>query len=163
VFTLLQPLLCLLPSATWDSGEIIFLKIAAIFFLVLLNGLFVASEFAIVKIRPSQLEALLEEKTPQAARARHIISHLDAYLSATQLGITLASLGLGWIGEPFLNSLFTPLLFSVGITSEKIIASCSLRWLLPSSPFFILSWVNSLQKLSPFENRFKQPCGSALF
>ncbi|MDH4470828.1 MAG: hemolysin family protein [Verrucomicrobiae bacterium] len=125
MFTLLQPLLCLLPSATWDSGEIIFLKIAAIFFLVLLNGLFVASEFAIVKIRPSQLEALLEEKTPQAARARHIISHLDAYLSATQLGITLASLGLGWIGEPFLNSLFTPLLFSVGITSEKIIASCS--------------------------------------
>ena len=110
---------------SWDSGEIIFLKIAAIFCLVFLNGLFVASEFAIVKIRPSQLEALLEQKTPQAKRARHIITHLDAYLSATQLGITLASLGLGWIGEPFLNSLLTPFLFSIGIASEKVIATVS--------------------------------------
>ena len=125
VLTRFQSLLLVIPSGSWDSGEIIFLKIATIFFLVFLNGLFVASEFAIVKIRPSQLEALIEEKNPRAGRARHIISHLDAYLSATQLGITLASLGLGWIGEPFLNSLFTPLFFSVGITSEKIITSCS--------------------------------------
>jgi CBS domain containing-hemolysin-like protein len=121
----LQPVVCLIPHASWDSGEVIFLKIAAIFLLVFLNGLFVASEFAIVKIRPSQVETLIEEKNTRAKRARHIISHLDAYLSATQLGITLASLGLGWIGEPFLNSLLTPLFFSVGITSEKIIASCS--------------------------------------
>ena len=128
MLTLLQPLASSLQpisASTWDSGEVIFFKIAAIFFLVFLNGLFVASEFAIVKIRPSQLEALIEEKNPRAKRARHIISHLDAYLSATQLGITLASLGLGWIGEPFLDSLLTPLFFSVGITSEKIITSCS--------------------------------------
>lgn len=120
-----QPVVCVIPSANWDSAEVILLKIGAIFFLVCLNALFVASEFAIVKIRPSQLEALIEEKNPRAEKARHITSHLDAYLSATQLGITLASLGLGWIGEPFLNSLFTPLFFSLGITSEKIITSCS--------------------------------------
>lgn len=123
--SLFQPFVCNLSPISWDSGETVFFKIAAILFLVLLNGLFVASEFAIVKIRPSQIEALIEEKNPRARRARHIISHLDAYLSATQLGITLASLGLGWIGEPFLNSLFTPLLFSIGISSEKVITSCS--------------------------------------
>lgn len=97
----------------------------AIFGLVFLNGLFVASEFAIVKIRPSQVDALIEQKNPHAKRARHIITHLDAYLSATQLGITLASLGLGWIGEPFLNTLLSPFLYSVGVTSEKVIDSVS--------------------------------------
>ncbi|MFI0347409.1 MAG: hemolysin family protein [Chthoniobacterales bacterium] len=111
------------PSASWDSGEIIFLKIAAIFFLVLLNGLFVASEFAIVKIRPSQIQTLIEEKKKRAHLARHITSNLNAYLSATQLGITLASLGLGWIGEPFINSLLTPFFFLLGITSEHVITT----------------------------------------
>ncbi len=130
MLSFLQPLASglqtsLQPSSSWDSGEIIFLKIAAIFALVLLNGFFVACEFAIVKIRPSQLEALIEQKVSRALGARNVINHLDAYLSATQLGITLASLGLGWIGEPFLNSLLTPLFFLIGITSVKIITSCS--------------------------------------
>jgi CBS domain containing-hemolysin-like protein len=116
----LQPLVCLVPPVTWDRGEVIFLKLLIIFGLVFLNALFVASEFAIVKIRPSQVEALIEEGHPHAKRASHILSHLDAYLSATQLGVTLASLGLGWIGEPFLNSLITPFFFLVGITSEKV-------------------------------------------
>lgn len=111
-------------AATWDSGDIILLKIAAIFALVLLNGLFVASEFAIVKIRPSQIEALIEQKKNRALLARHITTHLDAYLSATQLGITLASLALGWVGEPFLNSLLSPFFFLIGITSEHFISSC---------------------------------------
>ena len=88
MFTLFQPVVCLIPSATWDSAEVILLKIAAIFFLVCLNGLFVASEFAIVKIRPSQLEALIEEKNPRAEKARHITSHLDG----------LPWLVLGWGG-----------------------------------------------------------------
>lgn len=112
------------PAIAWDSGNVIFFKIASIFALVFLNGLFVASEFAIVKIRPSQIEALIEQKKNRAHLAKHITEHLDAYLSATQLGITLASLGLGWIGEPFLNSILTPFFFLVGITSEHIITSC---------------------------------------
>lgn len=67
-------------------------------FLVLLNGFFVAAEFALVKVRPTQVDAHLDGR--RGRTARHMIEHLDAYLSATQLGITLASLGLGWIGEP---------------------------------------------------------------
>ena len=100
MITFLQPLASSLQPA-FDSGDTIFFKLAAIFGLVLLNAFFVACEFAIVKIRPSQIEALLDQKVNRAKRARHITQHLDAYLSATQLGITLASLALGWIGEPF--------------------------------------------------------------
>ncbi len=68
-------------------------------FLVALNGFFVAAEFAIVKVRSSQIDLRAKEGHPTASLSRHIIAHLDAYLSATQLGITIASLGLGWIGE----------------------------------------------------------------
>ncbi len=68
-------------------------------FLVLLNGFFVAAEFAIVKVRASQIDILISKGSSRAKIARHILDHLDAYLSATQLGITLASLGLGWVGE----------------------------------------------------------------
>lgn len=68
-------------------------------FLVFLNGFFVAAEFAIVKVRASQLELRAATGHNTAVLSLHIVKHLDAYLSATQLGITLASLGLGWIGE----------------------------------------------------------------
>src|SRR5438045_541319 len=68
-------------------------------FLVLLNGFFVAAEFAIVKVRSSQLELKAKAGSKIAPYSQHIVRHLDAYLSATQLGVTLASLGLGWVGE----------------------------------------------------------------
>lgn len=68
-------------------------------FLVLLNGFFVAAEFAIVKVRSSQLDLKEKEGHAMAKLSKHIVVHLDAYLSATQLGITIASLALGWIGE----------------------------------------------------------------
>lgn len=122
MITFLQPFFATLSS---NSGDAIFFKLAAILGLVLLNGFFVACEFAIVKIRPSQIEALLDQKIHRAERASHITQHLDAYLSATQLGITLASLALGWVGEPFLNSLLTPLFLSIGIGSEKLVTSFS--------------------------------------
>ncbi|PRY10395.1 CBS domain containing-hemolysin-like protein [Pontibacter ummariensis] len=67
--------------------------------LVLLNGFFVAAEFAIVKVRASQIELRAQAGSAMAKLAQNMLTHLDAYLSATQLGITLASLGLGWIGE----------------------------------------------------------------
>ena len=76
-----------------------FSLILALFF-VFLNGFFVAAEFAIVKVRSTQIEDLAQKGSRRAGVARKIVAHLDAYLSATQLGITLASLGLGWIGEP---------------------------------------------------------------
>ena len=68
-------------------------------FFVFLNGFFVAAEFALVKVRGTQLDPLVAEGNRKAKVARHMVTHLDAYLSATQLGITLASLALGWIGE----------------------------------------------------------------
>jgi CBS domain containing-hemolysin-like protein len=88
-------------ATQWESGGVILLQLLGIMFLVLLNGFFVASEFAIVKVRGSQLEAVEEEGEKRAPFARHVTAHLDAYLSATQLGITLSSLALGWVGEPF--------------------------------------------------------------
>ncbi|MFV0337361.1 MAG: hemolysin family protein [Chthoniobacterales bacterium] len=107
----------------WDSSGIIFLKLLAILFLVLLNGFFVASEFAIVKVRSSQLDALIDKGDKKAPFARKVVEHLDAYLSATQLGITLSSLGLGMAGEPFLAKMLIPFFYKFGITSEILIHS----------------------------------------
>ncbi|WP_205623424.1 hemolysin family protein [Desulfosporosinus sp. HMP52] len=79
------------------------------FLLVGLNGLFVAAEFSLVKVRKTRLAELAENGSPRAHTALDVTSHLDAYLSACQLGITLSSLGLGWIGEPAIASLIEPL------------------------------------------------------
>lgn len=77
-------------------------------FLVLLNGFFVAAEFAIVKVRSSQIEVAKVSKT-LANTAKNIVNNLDAYLAATQLGITLASLGLGWVGEDVMTRIILSL------------------------------------------------------
>ncbi|HEY8902262.1 MAG TPA: hemolysin family protein, partial [Chthoniobacterales bacterium] len=109
----------------WDSPSLIALKLLAILALVLLNGFFVASEFALVKVRASQLEALVDQGVRGARLARQATQHLDAYLSATQLGITLASLGLGWLGEPFLAAMLEPFFVKVGISSAAFIHAVS--------------------------------------
>jgi len=83
--------------------------------LVFLNGFFVAAEFAIVKVRASQVEIKANQGNPLGAYAKNITSHLDRYLSATQLGITLASLGLGWIGE----SVVSKIVIDFFLTSRK--------------------------------------------
>ncbi|CAN5498619.1 hemolysin family protein [soil metagenome] len=80
-------------------------NISLTLFFVFLNGFFVAAEFAIVKVRASAIELKAREGNVLAVVARHMLSHLDAYLSATQLGITLASLGLGWIGESVVSDI----------------------------------------------------------
>lgn len=82
--------------------------VIAALFLVLLNGFFVLSEFAIVKVRRSKLEEMVKQKKPNASLALKMSNSLDTYLSATQLGITLSSLALGWIGEPALAKLIEP-------------------------------------------------------
>jgi len=81
------------------------LDIIITFLLVFFNGFFVAAEFAIVKVRTSQLEVKVKAGNRNAILSKHIVSHLDGYLAATQLGITLASLGLGWIGEPVVSKI----------------------------------------------------------
>ena len=113
------------PATSWDAPSIIFLKLLAVVFLVLLNGFFVASEFAIVKVRASQLDALAAPSNGRARLARHVTSHLDSYLSATQLGITLASLGLGWLGEPFLADMIEPFFALAGVHSAVLIHTVS--------------------------------------
>jgi CBS domain containing-hemolysin-like protein len=91
-------------------------------FLVLLNGFFVAAEFSIVKVRYSQIQLKAAEGNSMAKQAEHIIKHLDEYLSATQLGITLASLALGWVGESALHHVVESLFhsFNIDLTETTI-------------------------------------------
>ena len=109
----------------WEPGGMVLLKLGAIMLLVFLNGFFVAAEFALVKVRGSQLEALSAEGNMGAGIARQVMPNLDASLSACQLGITLASLGLGWVGEPFLARMLQPLYAMVSIESPAIIRASS--------------------------------------
>ena len=109
----------------WDPPAILFSKVLVIAALVGLNGFFVACEFAIVKVRASQLDTLAEEGNVRARFAKHVRSHIDAYLSATQLGITLASLALGWLGEQFLAQMLSPFFALVHIYSHAFVTSVS--------------------------------------
>ena len=103
----------------WDLVIVIALKILAVIALVFMNGFFVATEFALVKVRLTQLEALAARQHKRAKMALHLAKHLDAYLSACQLGITLASLALGWIGEPIFEALLHPVFGSLGWTGSE--------------------------------------------
>ena len=127
----LFPFLALAPLADavaehWDSPVIVLGKLAVILGLVALNAFFVASEFAIVKVRNSQLDALEDEGNVKAVFAKHVRGHLDAYLSATQLGITLASLALGWIGEQFLAHLLEPAFLLANVHSHALVSTISI-------------------------------------
>jgi magnesium and cobalt exporter, CNNM family len=113
-------------SEHWDSPAIILGKLLVILALVALNAFFVASEFALVKVRGSQLDALVDEGNLRAGFVKHIRAHLDAYLSATQLGITLASLALGWIGEQFLARMLQPAFALMQVHSQAIVSAVSI-------------------------------------
>ena len=101
------------------------LKILAVVALVLLNGFFVAAEFAFVRIRETQLDTLAARNHFRTRIARRIVRNLNAYLSATQLGITMASLGLGWLGQSVFSKLFSPVLQMVGVESPALLNSLS--------------------------------------
>jgi CBS domain containing-hemolysin-like protein len=88
-------------------------RVLVAFFLVALNGFFVASEFAFVRIRSTSVETFVEEGRAGAETLQNAVEHLDDYLAVTQLGITISSLGLGWIGEPAVAALIEPVLASV--------------------------------------------------
>ena len=83
--------------------------------LIALTAFFVTSEFAIVKIRSSRIDQLIEEGSSKAVSAKKVISNLDEYLSACQLGITITALGLGWIGESTIEHMLSPLFHKINI------------------------------------------------
>jgi CBS domain containing-hemolysin-like protein len=96
------------------------LRLLSVFLLVLANGFFVAAEFALVSVRPTRIAELITRGNRAARWVQKAIANPDRFIAATQLGITLASLGLGWIGEPALSRLLQPLvdLFPVEIESQ---------------------------------------------
>jgi CBS domain containing-hemolysin-like protein len=90
-----------------------------------MNGFFVAAEFAMVKVRGSRIDTLASEGHSRAKLASHLTGNLDAYLSACQLGITIASLGLGWIGEPAIARVIEPMFVAFGFQNEVVIHTVS--------------------------------------
>ena len=97
--------------------------LAAVALLVFLNGFFVSAEFALVTVRRTRVQQLLEERRPGSGHVDDAVSHLDSYIAACQLGITLASLALGWIGEPALADLLDPLFGAVGAHAVAVAAA----------------------------------------
>ncbi|MCQ4312387.1 hemolysin family protein [Pseudomonas stutzeri] len=120
------------PSYFADFGLILFAL-----FLVLLNGFFVAAEFAMVKLRATKVEAIAKQHGWRGHILRKVHNQLDAYLSACQLGITLASLGLGWVGEPAFAHLLEPLLAAVGVQSQAVVHGVAFF-----TAFFIISYLH---------------------
>jgi putative hemolysin len=102
------------------------LGLLAIVLLILTNAYFVASEFALVAVRRTQIELWVEEGRRGAASAARAIRHLDDAIAATQLGITLASIGLGFIGEPALARLISPVLYALGAGSSPLVHTIAL-------------------------------------
>lgn len=132
--------------------------LALAFLFVMANGFFVAAEFAIVKVRSTQITELAEAGSVRAKMAKKLIRHLDAYLSATQLGITLASLALGWIGEPAFHHLIQPLFtrFSIGEAAAKTISA--------TVAFAIISVLHIvLGELAPKSLAIQKPVGTTLW
>lgn len=96
------------------------IKIFAALFLVLMNAVFVAAEFAFVKVRSTRVDQLVQQGKVSSGLVREATQKLDSYLSVSQLGITISSLGLGWIGEPAVASIIEPILRPLGLSSDSI-------------------------------------------
>lgn len=129
--------------------------------LVLANGFFVAAEFALVKVRASQLRPLARKGKGgwRLNTALWATQHLDAALSATQLGITLSSLGLGWVGEPFLAHRFEPVLASFGITDPKAVSSVAF-----AAAFGVITFLHIVfGELAPKSLAIQRPKGVSLW
>ncbi|MGG3282092.1 hemolysin family protein [Paenibacillus solani] len=142
----------------FEVGKLI-LNLLLVFLLVLLNGVFVAAEFSLVKMRQSRLTQLVSEGNRLAGIALKVNQKLDAYLSATQLGITLTSLGLGWIGEPAISDLLVaPIMHSLGITNEALITTISV-----AVGFCIITFLHIvLGELAPKSLAIQRTEGTAL-
>lgn len=131
-----------------DFGFILFALL-----LVLLNGFFVAAEFAMVKLRSTRVETIASAHGWRGRILRTVHDQLDAYLSACQLGITLASLGLGWVGEPAFAHLLEPLLGQFGIDSPALVHAVAFF-----TAFFIISYLHIVVgELAPKSWAIRQP------
>lgn len=108
-------------AGNWSTTMMLLLALG----LVILNGFFVAAEFALVKVRLGQVKKMVEQKKPFAKTAYFLAERLDQSLSACQLGITMASLALGWVGEPAFATLVEPLFHKLGIHSEQLLHTFS--------------------------------------
>ncbi|MBP7589915.1 MAG: HlyC/CorC family transporter [Thermoanaerobaculia bacterium] len=127
--------------------------------LVALNGFFVAAEFALVKVRPTQLDPLAQAGSRRAKLARHQLTHLDAYLSACQLGITIASLALGWVGEPAFSWIMAPLVRQIPGATEALVHSVSL-----TTAFIIISALHIVVgEMAPKSFAIRRPQPTALW
>ncbi|WP_214629414.1 hemolysin family protein [Paenibacillus agaridevorans] len=96
------------------------INLAAFALLLICTAFFVAAEFAIVRMRPSRVAQMVDEGVKNAKSVHHVTSHLDGYLSACQLGITVTALGLGWLGEPTVEKLLHPLFHTLGIEGKGL-------------------------------------------
>ena len=120
---------------------------------MLLNGFFVAAEFGLVKLRQTRVRSLAKINGVRGRLLATVHTHLDSYLSACQLGITLASLGLGWIGEPAFARVIQPLLMQVGVESEKLIHGISFFF-----AFFTISFLHIvIGELAPKSMAIRMP------
>ncbi|HJS80822.1 MAG TPA: CNNM domain-containing protein, partial [Vitreimonas sp.] len=97
-----------------------FLSLFVAILLLALNGFYVAAEFALVKARGFRIDALAEDNRFGAALTQKMLKNIEAYLACCQLGITMASLGLGWVGEPTVSAIIRPLLEPAGLPEETI-------------------------------------------
>lgn len=142
----------------WDDGGRIILSLVGIVLLVLLNGFFVAVEFSLVKLRTSQLDPLIEEGRKTAVTVKYILGHMDAYLSATQFGVTVTSLVLGALGEPYMERLIEPVFVKMGIHSVAFITGTA--WALGLTIITFLHII--LGELAPKYLGIRNPLGMAL-
>src|SRR6266852_438701 len=125
---------------------------------IIANGVFVAAEFAIVKVRPTQLAELAAAGSSRARMARRIVKKLDTYLSATQFGVTLASLALGWIGEPVFEKLIEPSVSMFGSYRAPVAHSIS-----ATLAFLAISWLHiTFGELGPKYIAVGRTLGTAL-
>lgn len=130
----------------------LFLVVVALL-LVALNGFFVAAEFGLVKLRQTRIRAIAKTQGLPGRILAKVHTKLDAYLSACQLGITLASLGLGWIGEPAFASLLKPLFSLSGVTSPEVIHGISFAF-----AFFVISFLHIVVgELAPKSMAIRNP------
>ena len=139
------------------------LALVAVLLLVLANGFFVATEFALVSVRRTRIQQLSAEGNPRARRTLDRLDHLDTYIAATQLGITLASLALGWIGEPALAHLIEPAIERVPVGSEATRDTLA-HTLGFAVAFAIITTLHIVfGELAPKSLALQRPEGTALF
>ena len=139
------------------------LSLLAVLLLVLANGFFVATEFALVSVRRTRVQQLAAEGHRQAEKVLGELNHLDTYIAATQLGITMASLALGWIGEPAVASLVEPIIHDLAFIPEG-----SRQWLTHTISFAIgFSLITTLHivigELAPKSLALQRPEQTAMF